>query len=258
MSDIATGIMQSKKLIELGIDVSTADFTWLMKDCGGYDLLKKEDGTDYRLDYGGINTETNAFSYRNGYMIPAWSVTALLKLAPSDTSITVREGEGDGRFYTCDCYECGTSVHDSAIDAIYDLICHIYKNKNNNASMKNIATSTEQGEILMKLGVDIKTADLCWKLIYDENHLVSDYKLDLIPYRLYSGTGIPAWTLSALLELIPTDDVPVLTRGSDYPEKTNDWFCYLDDNLLMGENPKGKTPIDAAFELVCHIYKTIK
>lgn len=64
MNKICTSIEQSKKLIELGIDVNTADMYW------DYDFGKYEDWSkvmDEMFDY---------------TCIPAWSLSALLDLLP--------------------------------------------------------------------------------------------------------------------------------------------------------------------------------
>ena len=74
---IATTLEQSKKLAELGIDTSTADMT-LEKVSHGL----TQDST-WELTVG-LDTaiKENLFSYRNGYVVPAWSLSALLELMP--------------------------------------------------------------------------------------------------------------------------------------------------------------------------------
>ena len=61
MNKICTSIDQSKKLIELGIDVNTADMRYL-------------DGDDYQVKDGTLDYED----------IPAWSLSALMNLLPSE------------------------------------------------------------------------------------------------------------------------------------------------------------------------------
>lgn len=67
MSVICTTIDQSKKLLELGVDVYTADMYW-WSNGESYYCEVMEDGDFYESD---------------GH-IPAWSLSALLKLLPSE------------------------------------------------------------------------------------------------------------------------------------------------------------------------------
>ena len=79
MNKICTSIEQSKKLIELGIDVKTADmYLWFS-------------GRRYyieAIDDGDFNEEGD---------IPAWSLSALLELMPK--SICIKQSEHSGYFY---------------------------------------------------------------------------------------------------------------------------------------------------------------
>ena len=74
---IATTIEQSKKLVELGIDASTADMTIEKVSHGLTQDFKWEltVGLDAAI-------KENLFSYRNGFVVPAWSLSALLELMP--------------------------------------------------------------------------------------------------------------------------------------------------------------------------------
>ena len=56
--------------------------------------------------------------------------------------------------------------------------------------MNKICTSLEQSKKLIELGVDIHTADMCWQ----NNEF---------PIGFNDDDAVPAWSLSALLELIP-------------------------------------------------------
>ena len=71
---IATSIEQSKKLIELGIDINTADMhysTWTILNEGEYILSPNQGETIEELqeDYG-------------NQVIPAWSLSALIQVLP--------------------------------------------------------------------------------------------------------------------------------------------------------------------------------
>ena len=69
MDKICTDREQSQKLIELGIDVNTADMLWT------YDFMVNDiNGLNVISDY--LKPEEND--------IPAWSLTALMNLLPSE------------------------------------------------------------------------------------------------------------------------------------------------------------------------------
>lgn len=110
-----------------------------------------------------------------------------------------------------------------------------------------IATSIEQSKKLEELGIDPSTADMSW------------YRPNVIyPYELhtkYKGHGvmvdgsddlIPAWSLSALLELIPT---PTLGRIDE--EKF--WYCNtirFGDNYFSYDGGYHSNPLDAVIEVL--------
>ena len=71
MNKICTSLEQSQKLIELGIDVNTADMYW------ANDTLPL-----ISFPLGNIDADWD-YAMENG-MVPAWSLTALLKLMPTD------------------------------------------------------------------------------------------------------------------------------------------------------------------------------
>jgi len=123
--------------------------------------------------------------------------------------------------------------------------------------MTKICTSIEQSKKLIELGLDVNTADMLWQQIYDENHMLSDYRLELIPYRFYSYTAsIPAWSLSALLELMPpiAYNYPIMARLADLSMESKYFLQYVDLNV-SGECKSHhtgfcSTPLDAAFEMI--------
>ena len=69
MNKICTSLEQSKKLIELGINVNTADMLWT------YDFVVS--------DINGLNVISNLLKPEEND-IPAWSLTALMNLLPSE------------------------------------------------------------------------------------------------------------------------------------------------------------------------------
>jgi len=116
-----------------------------------------------------------------------------------------------------------------------------------------IATTIEQSRRLLELGLNPKTADMCWVKDYTEQWvLIADAKSN-IQHRLegmyeYSGFQwqehialVPAWSLSTLLEVIPKEELIDLSVSKD-----NYWFCsgvHFDTSIYSN-------PIDAAYAQV--------
>ena len=79
-------VEQSKRLKSLGLDPCTADFYW--EKIEGENGIENSDMPPIRNGYRlmpGCNPTffINGFSYRNGYVIPAWSAGRLLDLMPT-------------------------------------------------------------------------------------------------------------------------------------------------------------------------------
>ena len=123
--------------------------------------------------------------------------------------------------------------------------------------MTKICTTIEQCKKLLDLGIDINTADLT-----DTNLPLQDgSRFDFICCKLPNDTfpsitdgkseKIPAWSLSALLGLMPTDDKKdeyyvVAESHSDYHTVSyrNCW-----DGCIHSEYSE-ESLLDAAFEMV--------
>ena len=97
--------------------------------------------------------------------------------------------------------------------------------------MNKFCTTIEQSKKLLELGIDINTADM----MHD--------RLIIIPFN--DGSLIPAWSLSALLRLIPNFNMFKRTIECKI-ETTN----HLID--------KACDPIDAAYEMVCWLKENNK
>ena len=140
MNKICTDLIQSKKLIELGVDVNTSDMVYLKS------YFEEEDG-EYNLLEG---------SYHEGYVekddgslvpvfdehIPAWSLVALEKLMP----FQLIENNNRYGFYQVkgfnkqgETYRFGyksndnsflfeTSWSNNLIDAAFEMICWLKEN----------------------------------------------------------------------------------------------------------------------------------
>ena len=68
--------------------------------------------------------------------------------------------------------------------------------------MNKICTSLEQSKKLIELGIDVSTADMCHEILQQEPQIV--YKTHCRVKSL--NDEIPAWSLTALLELKPKEN----------------------------------------------------
>lgn len=126
--------------------------------------------------------------------------------------------------------------------------------------MNKICTTIEQSKKLIELGIDVNTADMHYyknsfgdyiEGLYNSSDLKEGFELKGIEY-------IPAWSLSALLELIP----PYLgefNEGIDFgfsKSMNKKWYSahYIqlnDDGVAtFNKTVTGDTAIDAAFKMV--------
>ena len=132
MNKICTSIVQSQKLIELGIDENTSDMVYLRS------YFEEEEG-EYNLIVG---------PYHEGYMekedgsiipvfdehIPAWSLTALMKLMPKVStdggeiyeSYPIMEHDDEGFAVSSPIYN--TSYYSEPIDAAFEMVCWLKEN----------------------------------------------------------------------------------------------------------------------------------
>lgn len=138
--------------------------------------------------------------------------------------------------------------------------------------MNKICTSIEQSKKLIEFGIDINTADMHYNnlSITHGSDYVNDFNAELMNYNsavklltkyIHNPLFeiIPAWSLSALLELIP----PYLGEFKDgidfgFSKAMNGkWYSAhyikINDNGLatFSKTITGDTAIDAAFEMVC-------
>ena len=134
--------------------------------------------------------------------------------------------------------------------------------------MNKICTSIEQSKKLIELGINVNTADMYWEYDYDM-YIQREYKYyPRVMDEQFDDTCVPAWSLSALLKLMP----PYLfefERGIDlniYPNLNGKgWHCsYMPNAVENMKNDKfkqitnGDNPIDAAFEMVCWLLENKK
>lgn len=80
--------------------------------------------------------------------------------------------------------------------------------------MNKICTSLEQSKKLLELGVDVNTADMFYAdILVDVNHKYNLHPLESYGFKTFGETKlktsdhlsfIPAWSLSALMNLLPS------------------------------------------------------
>ena len=129
--------------------------------------------------------------------------------------------------------------------------------------MNKICTSLDQSKKLVELGIDVNTADMKWfngvLMFHFDKEAKENYDKTKYEY-------IPAWSLTALLELIP----PYLgefNEGIDFglsKAMNGKWYSahyiQLNDDGIVTFNVTitGDTAIDAAFEMVCWLKENKK
>ena len=136
-------LQQSKKLAEI-LPLESADMTYCAITKG---MRKKMTIKNWEVKVGlDIAVKKNLFSYRNGYMIPCWSLSALLSFLPNNKHITTTLSRGGWKIepieyidkWFCE-YEdevdedspCkGFTVSaDNPVDACYEVIIKLYELK---------------------------------------------------------------------------------------------------------------------------------
>lgn len=127
-------------------------------------------------------------------------------------------------------------------------------------TMIPIATTIEQSERLLKCGIDPKTADMVWTR-WDNDGERTD-KLDVMDIHAFEMRclrPIPAWSLSTLLDMLPSNIQKRLPRcyylsvgHSRYDGKTswtigyyNQWSC---NGTLYGY--RNSSPIEACVKTI--------
>lgn len=112
-----------------------------------------------------------------------------------------------------------------------------------------IATTIEQSKHLLDLGLDPKTADMFWRYSAslgntDINGKIAVSYHDNLFVGKYDG-AIPAWSLPALLEVMPKPDL--------YRETADLWVCvtFFKEGSIRGF---GETAIDAACDTITKMF----
>jgi hypothetical protein len=141
MNKICTTIEQSKKLIKLGVDVNIADMTYVS--------MKDYDENTYHLTVGKTDVnwakdELGNLNWNDVYekYIPAWSLTALMNLLPSEFTIENKFGK-----YT---YEIKIRKYNLIEDVnLYQIAYGNYKiYEDGSSSWKDMINTGEREELL--------------------------------------------------------------------------------------------------------------
>lgn len=138
MNKICTDVIQSQKLIELGIDVNTADmrygyiapydFSDRMYD-GGYDEVP------YPKDFLKKNPNFSENEYDGE--LPAWSLSALLDILAKETRNIDEDGyivlsSYKGNWWDIspiNCVDEEPLEADDPLDVAFEMVCRLLKNK---------------------------------------------------------------------------------------------------------------------------------
>lgn len=113
--------------------------------------------------------------------------------------------------------------------------------------MSKICTDLEQSRKLVELGLDPNTADMTWQVVRKNKCLHIGYHSEYANSEELN----PAWSLSALLELMPKikASAPILVKAL-LEEK---YYCHYHGIGTFKEvytTTFHEEPIDAAFEMV--------
>lgn len=122
MNKICTDIEQSKKLIELGIDVNTADMLWT------YDFTVN--------DINGLNIISEQFNPEENDIL-AWSLSALLDILAKETRNIDEDGyivlsSYKGNWWnisSINCVDEEIKESNSPLDAAFEMVCRLLENK---------------------------------------------------------------------------------------------------------------------------------
>ena len=125
MNKICTSIEQSKKLVKLGIDVNTADMYYMYRhwEIDENTVGAQSDahiGFDSDAYYGADNGKTYHY-------IPAWSLSAMLRLIPRFTLERNINGDDEDEFILT--YRYNSVCDEDLVDAAFGIICWLKEHK---------------------------------------------------------------------------------------------------------------------------------
>lgn len=116
-------------------------------------------------------------------------------------------------------------------------------------------TTVEQSKKLAEI-LTLESADMVWQKIYDENHTMSDYRVEIIPYRFYSGIGVPCWSLASLLNVLPSVIIRKGKRMFLTLEKAGAYNLYYKSPDRLDELWETKEDVvDACYEMIINLHE---
>ena len=123
MNKICTDILQSKKLVELGIDISTADIHYMYRH---WEIDEETVGSQTDASIGfDSDFYCGADNGKTYHYIPAWSLTALMNLLDDKSGLA----KDYGLWF---CYDNGkshcTKHYETQIDAVFEMVCWLKEN----------------------------------------------------------------------------------------------------------------------------------
>ena len=125
----------------------------------------------------------------------------------------------------------------------------------------NIVTTKDQSQRLLRCGVSAESADMMWSRLdktRDHNLYAVPWYTPRLPNRKITDNDFPAWSLSALLGLIPhvievyDDGDYYFSLAQEFPA-SEDYhaaymYCWADDDVLVGK--RSSCPIEACVQLI--------
>lgn len=106
--------------------------------------------------------------------------------------------------------------------------------------------------------IPIESADMCYRA-YKEEGGILDYGVTLCPYQFASWTGVPCWSLAALLAILPVscdDGRHCFALINCNPNGDTEWLsCYEDDNGNLLNECYADNPTDACVELITKLHE---
>lgn len=124
MDKICTDVKQSRRLIELGIDINTADMHYMYRH---WEIDENTVGAQSDASIGFSSSFYHgADNGKTYHYIPAWSLSALMKMFDDEAGLA----RDYGLWY---CYDNSkshcTKHYDNPIDAAVEMICWLLENK---------------------------------------------------------------------------------------------------------------------------------
>lgn len=122
--------------------------------------------------------------------------------------------------------------------------------------MSDIATNIGQSKHLLELGLDPASADMEYCYIDEFNsglQVKSDINVEVDDRldRMFGVTHIPAWSLSALLEVMREQSAWAYTTLAISSASHSCFMRSKDLKYIWQKDINAKSPLNAAYEMVC-------